>query len=81
MVDARDDCGDVALRREALAEDGFFYAGLIDTAKNNAPVGRCVYEVAQNGTQKCSAAGAEGEDAECATFIKCYTTMYGTTEC
>lgn len=81
LTDPRDDCGDVALRRDDLAEDGYFYAGLIDTNNNNIAVGRCVYEVAQNGTQTCPMADSPDLQSQCATFIKCYTTMYGNTKC
>lgn len=47
----RDDCGDVFLANEgAVPEDGHFYANLIDTARNNIAVRRCVYEAAKGGT-------------------------------
>lgn len=59
-----------------MPPDGFFYADLIDTARNNIAVGRCVYE------------GMEGVDCSrgnvtrtCEGFVRCYTGMYGTEEC
>lgn len=81
--DTRDDCGDAALRDDKLPEDGFFYADLIDTAKNNIAVGRCVYEAAAGSEKEktCPGGGDDGEDSKCATFIRCYTGMYGSEKC
>ncbi|CAK4033224.1 Hypothetical predicted protein [Lecanosticta acicola] len=82
QMNTRDDCGDAALKFNKLPEDGFFYADLIDTAKNNIAVGRCVYEAAA-GAKKVETCPASGKDEEekCATFIRCYTGMYGSQNC
>lgn len=78
--DLRDDCGDAALKKGKIPDDGFFYGDLIDTAKNNIAVGRCVYESPKDGHKKCAPA-EEGEETTCATFLRCYTGMYGTSVC
>lgn len=69
-VDNRDDCGDDALKNNKLPDDGFFYANLLDTAKNNVQVGRCVYEAAK-GQEDCPADSNKDADEMrvCATFV------------
>lgn len=78
-ADSRDDCGDIALADKKLPSDGVFYSDLIDTARQNIAVGRCVYEQAKGGEIDCP--GSDDGQKKCATFIRCYTAQYGTTEC
>ncbi|KAF2161544.1 hypothetical protein M409DRAFT_27942 [Zasmidium cellare ATCC 36951] len=79
QMNTRDDCGDVVLANDgALPDDGYFYADLIDTSRNNIAVGRCVYETAPGGEVACSRGNTT---RNCETFVKCYTGMYGTKEC
>ncbi|KXT14302.1 hypothetical protein AC579_8415 [Pseudocercospora musae] len=77
QINLRDDCGDVALKNGRIPDDGFFYGDLIDTAKNNIAVGRCVYEQPATTEEKCATGAAKGEETSCKTFIRCYTGMYG----
>lgn len=42
-----------ALENRPPPENGFFCADLVDTARNNSAVGRCVYEVDEVGQQRC----------------------------
>ncbi|KAK4496677.1 hypothetical protein PRZ48_012659 [Zasmidium cellare] len=72
-----DDCGAAANNGNGgNPGEGTFYANIIDTANNNAMVGRCVYASTDSTTCTEGIGSGTGEQN-----VFCYTAQYGTTQC